>query len=66
MKPRFSLEALRTALGRFCRSEAGPTAVEYAVMLSMIVSACMLAIDSVGTKATASFTKVATSLHSAS
>lgn len=48
------------------RAEDGPTAVEYAVMLSMIVSACMLAIDSVGTKATASFQKVATSLHSSS
>jgi pilus assembly protein Flp/PilA len=54
------------AISRFSRSEDGPTAVEYAVMLSMIVSACMLAIDSVGTKASASFQKVATSLHSSS
>jgi pilus assembly protein Flp/PilA len=54
------------AVGRFRRSEDGPTAVEYAVMLSMIVSACMLAIDSVGTKATKSFKKVATSLKTGS
>jgi pilus assembly protein Flp/PilA len=55
-----------SAIRRFSRSEDGPTAVEYAVMVSMIVSACMLAIDSVGTKATASFQKVSTTLQSSS
>ncbi len=35
----------------FLRSEDGPTAVEYAVMLALIIIVCVAAIGSVGTKA---------------
>ena len=49
---------------RFLTSEDGPTAVEYAVMLSLIVIVCLTAITSIGTKSNAVFQKVASSLKS--
>lgn len=39
---------LRTCLQRFCRDEHGTTAVEYAVMLAVIILACIGAILSTG------------------
>jgi pilus assembly protein Flp/PilA len=51
---------------RFLQSEDGPTAVEYAVMLALIVIVCLTAITSIGNNAKTTFTKVATSLQSAS
>ena len=36
------------SLRRFLRSEDGPTAVEYAVMLALILMMCVAAISSVG------------------
>ncbi len=47
---------------RFLVSEDGPTAVEYAVMLALIVIVCLTAIRSVGTGANATFTSVAAQL----
>ncbi len=49
-------------LRRFLVSEDGPTAVEYAVMLSLIVVVCLTAIQSIGTKANAVFNSVASSI----
>ena len=49
---------------RFLVSEDGPTAVEYAVMLALIVIVCLTAITSIGTKANTTFTNVAASLGS--
>ena len=49
---------------RFLVSEDGPTAVEYAVMLALIVIVCLTAIRSVGTNANATFTEVAAQLAS--
>ena len=49
---------LRTWVGRFCREESGPTAVEYAVMLALIVIVCLTAIQAVGTNANAKFEQV--------
>ena len=46
----------------FLACESGPTAVEYAVMLSLIVVVCLTAITSIGTKASSVFSKVANSL----
>jgi pilus assembly protein Flp/PilA len=51
---------------RFLKSEDGPTAVEYAVMLALIIIVCLVAITSVGTKANATFNNVANSLGGAS
>ncbi|QDV22838.1 Flp family type IVb pilin [Aureliella helgolandensis] len=47
---------------RFLKSEDGPTAVEYAVMLALIVVVCLGAITSIGTSASATFTEVANQL----
>lgn len=43
-------------------SEDGPTAVEYAVMLALIVVVCLVAITAVGTNASTTFNNVAGSL----
>jgi len=40
---------------RFLRDEDGPTAVEYAVMLALIVVVCIAAITALGTNANATF-----------
>lgn len=49
---------------RFLVSEDGPTAVEYAVMLALIIIVCLTAITSVGTNASKVFQNVSTSLTS--
>lgn len=49
---------------RFLASEDGPTAVEYAVMLALIVIVCLTAIRSIGQQASATFSNVATQLSS--
>ena len=51
-------------LQRFIVSEDGPTAVEYAVMLALIVIVCLTAIRSIGQQANTTFNSVATSLSS--
>ena len=40
---------------KFLKSEDGPTAVEYAVMLALIVIVCLTAIKAVGTNSNARF-----------
>ena len=47
---------------RFIVSEDGPTAVEYAVMLSLIVLVCLSAISTIGVNANSAFRKIASSL----
>ncbi len=42
----------------FLRNEDGPTAVEYAVMLALIIVVCISAITALGTNANATFTSV--------
>lgn len=49
-------------LRRFIVSEDGPTAVEYAVMLALIVIVCLTAIQNLGTKANTTFTNVGAAL----
>lgn len=46
-------------LRRFLKSEDGPTAVEYAVMLALIVVVCLGTIGTIGTKAKSTFNTVA-------
>jgi pilus assembly protein Flp/PilA len=43
---------------RFLVSEDGPTAVEYAVMLALIVVACIGIVTSLGTSASSTFSRV--------
>ena len=53
-------------LRRFVASEDGPTAVEYAVMLALIIVVCLVAISSVGTSTSTVFNNTANSLGAAS
>jgi pilus assembly protein Flp/PilA len=53
------MKSLTLKLQRFLCSEDGPTAVEYAVMLALIVVICLTAIRSIGTNANATFETVA-------
>jgi pilus assembly protein Flp/PilA len=55
-----------SALPRFLKSEDGPTAVEYAVMLALIIVVCLVAITAVGSQASTTFSNVAASLGGAS
>jgi pilus assembly protein Flp/PilA len=43
------------AIKRFLANEDGPTAVEYAVMLALIIVLCIVVIRNVGTSASATF-----------
>ena len=58
------MKKLALKVQRFLVSEDGPTAVEYAVMLALIVIVCLTAIRSIGTNASATFTSVAAQLGS--
>jgi pilus assembly protein Flp/PilA len=58
------VQRVASSARRFLASEDGPTAVEYALMLALIVLACMTAIQSIGTNANTQFGKVATKLGS--
>ncbi len=56
------MNTLTQKLVRFLKSEDGPTAVEYAVMLALIVIVCLTAISSIGTNAKNTFQSVSDSL----
>jgi pilus assembly protein Flp/PilA len=53
-------------LVKFVKAEDGPTAVEYAVMLALIIVVCIGAVTTLGTKASATFASVGSSLPSGS
>jgi pilus assembly protein Flp/PilA len=48
---------------RFLKDESGPTAVEYAIMLALIVIVCIGTIANVGTQANARFNVIANTLR---
>jgi pilus assembly protein Flp/PilA len=52
-----------TSVKKFLVSEDGPTAVEYAVMLALIVIVCLTAIQAIGTNANAKFQAAANALQ---
>ena len=56
------MKSLAKKMQRFLVSEDGPTAVEYAVMLALIVIVCLTAISSIGTNASATFQTIADSI----
>lgn len=51
------------SLKRFLQAEDGPTAVEYAVMLALIIVVCVTAVSAMGSNANKIFTN--TSLNAA-
>lgn len=56
------MKSFANKVQRFLVSEDGPTAVEYAVMLALIVIVCMASIQLLGQNANSSFTNTATKL----
>ena len=47
---------------RFLRDESGPTAVEYAVMLALIIGSCLTAVGFFGSTASGSWTDTSSKL----
>jgi pilus assembly protein Flp/PilA len=47
----------------FLKNEDGPTAVEYAVMLALIIVVCITAITVLGSNANATFTTVGSAIN---
>jgi pilus assembly protein Flp/PilA len=56
------MKKIREALVNFLKSEDGPTAVEYAVMLALIIVVCLAAIQILGTNANSAFNTVGQSI----
>lgn len=50
---------------QFLYSEDGPTAVEYAIMLALIVMVCLTAIQAVGSNTSAMFDEIAADVAAA-
>jgi pilus assembly protein Flp/PilA len=56
------LTKIRTRLVDFLKQEDGPTAVEYAVMLALIIIVCLAAIQIIGRNANSAFGTVGASI----
>ena len=52
------------SLVNFLKREDGPTAVEYAVMLALIIVVCIIAITALGTNASGTFNYVSQKVSS--
>ncbi len=53
------MHALASKVVRFLKREDGPTAVEYAVMLALIIVVCIAAITALGSNTNNTFSSVA-------
>jgi pilus assembly protein Flp/PilA len=58
----FLMRQLGQSVLRFLRSEEGPTAVEYAVMVALIIVVAIVAISLLGTNVSSTFKRVADSM----
>ena len=56
------MNKLALKVRRFLVSEDGPTAVEYAVMLALIIVVCLAAVQTIGKNASTTFNSVASQL----
>ena len=56
------LKSFASILFRFLKDEDGPTAVEYAVMLALIIVVCVSAITTLGSNANNTFSYVGTKI----
>jgi pilus assembly protein Flp/PilA len=54
------MRTFTNALVNFLKNEDGPTAVEYAVMLALIIVVCITAITALGSNANNTFSYVGT------
>ena len=57
------MRGLTKNLVSFLKREDGPTAVEYAVMLALIIVVCITAITTLGSNANGTFTKVGSAVN---
>jgi pilus assembly protein Flp/PilA len=55
-----------SSVANFLKREDGPTAVEYAVMLALIIVVCITAITALGTNANKTFSNVGNAIGSTS
>jgi pilus assembly protein Flp/PilA len=55
---------MMSKIRRFLANEDGPTAVEYAVMLALIIVACIAVVTSLGTGVSGTFSSVGSSVGS--
>ena len=60
------ISRIRASVANFVAREDGPTAVEYAVMLALIIVVCITAITTLGTNANKTFDSVGTTIGSTS
>ena len=60
------MRKLRQGVVEFLKKEDGPTAVEYAVMLALIVVVCIAAITTLGSNANGVYANVALNTAAAS
>jgi pilus assembly protein Flp/PilA len=60
------MSKLFAAVMNFVEREDGPTAVEYAVMLALIIVVCLTAITTLGQNANSTFTTVGNKIGSSS
>jgi pilus assembly protein Flp/PilA len=58
------MQKLGQHLVNFLKNEDGPTAVEYAVMLALIIVVCIAAITALGTNASNTFSYVGAEIGS--
>ena len=59
-------KALQARLVEFLKKEDGPTAVEYAVMLALIIVVAIAAVTTLGSNASSTFSNVASAVQSGS
>jgi pilus assembly protein Flp/PilA len=52
------MRSFALSVKKFVTSEDGPTAVEYAVMLALIIVVCLTAIQAIGANAKTTFTSI--------
>ncbi len=60
------LSRIASGLHAFLKNEDGPTAVEYAVMLALIIVVCVSAITTLGSNANNTFSYVGSQIGGAS
>ena len=60
------MSTIRNFVVEFLKQEDGPTAVEYAVMLALIIVVCIGAITTLGKNANTTFSSVGTAISSSS
>ena len=59
------MRAMTKNVVEFLKREDGPTAVEYAVMLALIIVVCIAAITAIGTNANSTFSTVGSAIKPA-